>query len=86
MHQHSIQWYVNIDGAFYAVCTAEPGQGWKLLQLQGRRPGAMYDVQLAAGRIACNCPDGINQVHCKHVEALRALDTLPQRSGRAAPG
>jgi hypothetical protein len=74
MSQHTVEWYVKISSNFYAVTYLGPGEGWRLVQLEGRRPGAVYDVRLHNGRLACSCPDGARHSRpCKHARALQAL-------------
>jgi hypothetical protein len=86
MRKHRVLWFVNIDHAYYSVTFRGSGLGWRLVQLEGRRPGATYDVQVSLdGATACNCPDGASQRRpCKHAQALRALGGLSQPEEHSA--
>ena len=85
MKEHTVSWFVRIDRAIYEVTFLGDSQGWQLLQLEGRHPGASYQVQTYPdGSSACSCPDGANRHRpCKHAQALQALGSIGRPKERA---
>jgi hypothetical protein len=68
-----------IVGSRYSVLELPTGSVHRTFKLAKARrrvvPGALYYVQLRATAESdlCNCEGFVNQGHCKHAQALRAL-------------